>query len=341
MQEEKKSDDLAKNYVVHGGKILIFGDLHLSSSYEGQHINYLEECLNNMWKIRDMVLKDKPSAVIFLGDLIGVRERNIKDRRFFREVLLFFKTLMEVTNGNVFSVKGNHDFGDYSDFDLLIGLGYLINPTYVDYVSDNGLEVRFHFVNYGYERKALEFSKGTECSNVVLCHNDIQIPGVTTWYTTKDGYQLSSLKNWQGVDLVVAGHIHTPSKEVSFTTIEGASTGLIYLGSPSRVAERIDNCWYLKFEYNKEVQTTDYSLDLFGMKPASEVFYPKDNFIEDDVSEEEIRNQSLTEIVKEVMDGRMTSGDLFNQIRIIPSASDRVKDIACEYLQRAIDEVGK
>jgi predicted phosphodiesterase len=338
----KKRYDMepAKNYSVHGGKILVFGDLHLSSTYEGQHVNYLEESLYNIWKIRDMVLVEKPSAVMFLGDLIGVRERNIKDRRFFREVLLFFKTLTEVTGGNVYSVKGNHDFGDYSDFDLLIGLGYLKNPTYVDYMSDSGLEVRFHFVNYGYERKPLVFPKESECSNVVLCHADIQIPGVTTWYTTKDGIQLSSLKNWCGVDLVVAGHIHTPSKEISFTTINDASTGLFYPGSPSRVAERYNDCWYMEFSYNEEVHTTDYQSNLFGLKDVSEVFYPKEDFIDDgEISEEEIRTQSLTNIVREVMEGRMTSGDLFQQIRVIPGASDRVKDIACEYLQRAIDEV--
>lgn len=337
---EENKDLAKKNYSVQGGKIFIFGDLHLSSTYEGQHINYLEECLNNIWKIRDMVLTDKPSAVFFLGDIIGVRERNIKDRRFFREVLLFFKTLSEVTNGNVYSVKGNHDFGDYSDFDLLVGLGYLKNPSYVDYHGDGNLEVRFHFVNYGFEKRPLTFPEGIECSNVVLCHADIQIPGVTTWYTTKDGFPLSSLRNWRGVDLVIAGHIHTPSKEVSFTTIDDASTGLFYVGSPSRTAERIDDCWYMEFMYNNEAKTTDYQSDLFGLKPASEVFYPRNDFVdENEITEEDIRTQSLISIVKEVMEGRMTSGDLFHQIRILPGASDRVKDIACEYLQMAIDEV--
>ncbi len=338
-----ENKDLAtKNYSVQGGKIFVFGDLHLSSTYEGQHVNYLEECLYNISKIKNMVLVEKPSAVFFVGDLIGVRERNLKDRRFFREVLLFFKTLSEVTNGNVYSVKGNHDFGDYSDFDLLIGLGYLKNPNYVDYLSENGLEVRFHFVNYGYERNALEFPEEAECSNVVLCHADIQIPGVTTWYTTKDGIQLSSLQNWRGVDLVIAGHIHTPSKEISFTTIDDASTGLFYIGSPSRTAERYDDCWYMVFAYNDEVKTTDYQSDLFGLKPVEEVFYPKSDFVDEaDISEEDIRTQSLVNIVKEVMDGRMTSGDLFHQIRVIPGTSDRVKDIACEYLQMAIDEVGR
>lgn len=329
-----------KSYTVSGGKIFVFGDLHLSSTFEGQHINYLEESLSNMWKIRDMVLEQKPSAVFFLGDIIGVRERNIRDRRFFREVVLFFKALYDATGGNVYSVKGNHDFGDYSDFDLLIGLGYLRNPDYVDYMRPSGLEVRFHFVNYGYEKKNIRIADNA--SNVILCHADIQIPGVTTWYTTKEGYELSSLKNWYGVDLIIAGHIHTPSREVALTTIDGATTGLFYVGSPSRVAERFDDCWYMVFEYNSNVGTTDYQSLLFGLKPASEVFYPKDSFAEEkELSEEDIRTESLTNIVKEVMEGRMATGDLFGQIRRMPGASDRVKDIACEYLQKALDEVGK
>lgn len=330
-----------KSFKVVGGKIFIYGDLHLSSTFEGQHINYLEECLYTLDTIKNEVLRERPSAVFFLGDIIGVRERNIKDRRFLRECIRFFMLLNEVTNGNVYAVKGNHDFGDYSDFDLLVGLDLLKHPQYVDYYGKNKLEIRFHFVDYGDEKKRIFVPTGEECSNVVLCHCDVQIPGVTTWYTTRDGVVLSSLNNWSGVDLVIAGHIHNPSTEIAYTTLNDASVGLFYPGSPARVAERYDNCWYMVFEYNTEAEETDYSAKLFGLRKVYEVFYPKEAFLdyEEELVDEKGRTQSLTNIVKEIMSERMLTGDLFAQIDVLPSASPEVKLIAKKYLQRAIDEV--
>ena len=334
-------DDI-ESYVIHGGKVLVYGDLHLSSTYEGQHINYLEECYSNMEKIVSETKKVKASAVIFLGDLIGVKERNIHDRRMLKEVLSFFITLNGLTNRNVYSVRGNHDTGDYPDFDLLLGLGLLKNPTYIDYEGDSGVEVRFHIVNYGYEKKLIHLNDS--CSNVILCHNDIQIPGVTTWYKTKEGIILANQNNWAGADMVLAGHIHNPSTQTVQIGVgeEKTPISLFYPGSPSRTAERFDDCFYIMFEYNKSINTTEFDAKLFGLKKASEVFYPKEKFITDDEKSDEVRqSESLKSIVSEIMGSRVMSGDLFHQIEIMPGASERARNIACEYLQRAIDSMPK
>ena len=69
-------------FKVFGGKIHIYGDMHFSCVYEGQHKDYILECYTNMDNILNKVKKEKASAVIFLGDVIGVNERNIRDRNF-------------------------------------------------------------------------------------------------------------------------------------------------------------------------------------------------------------------------------------------------------------------
>ena len=77
-----------------------------------------------------------------------------------------------------------------------------------------------------------------------------------------------------------------------------------------------------------------------GLEPADVVFYPKENILNEETDEDidyARESESLTNIVKEIMEGRMTNGDLFGQVRAVPGASDEVKDIACNYLQRAID----
>ena len=325
-------------YKVSGGKILIFGDLHLSCSYEGQHKNYLLDCYTNMDRILEIVEEEKPKAVIFCGDLVGVKETNIKDRQFLMRVMMFFGQLNSITKGNVFSVKGNHDISDFSDFDFLLGMGYIKNPRYVDYYGADGIEIRFHFVNYGSERKKLQLCSE---SNVVLGHADYYIEGVSNWYSARSGIELSQLSNFCGVDMVISGHIHQPSDEILHTTLkDGSSIGLFYPGSPSRTAERFDDCMYMLFEYDTELKSTGYDAKLFGLKPADEVFYSKEEFIDNEDNSERQqrleRSQALTDIVKEIIDSRLTSGDIFHQIDVVPNASEKVKSIAKRYLSEAI-----
>lgn len=328
-----------KSFVVKGGKILVFADTHFSISYEGKHKNYAYDCFENMTKILDIVKKEEPSAVIFLGDIIGVRERNIADRQFLMRVVLFFGMLFNITKGNVFVVRGNHDIGDFSDFDFIAGLGYFKNPRYVDYVTEKGTEIRFHFVNYGDEHLPLELAKDG-VSNIVLGHADYYIEGVTTWYSEKKGrVELKTLNNFCGVELVFSGHIHTPSKEFMYTNMpDGEVIGLFYPGSCSRTAERYDDCWYVSFEYNRDEGVTQYDAKLMGLKKASEVFFDDADFVDDESAEDLVKKtEALNVIIEEIFNSRLATGDLFGQIDRIPAEQD-VKDLAKEYLHRAMDE---
>lgn len=333
-----------KTYQVYDGKILVFGDLHLSAKYTGSHKNYIYECYYNMDKITEYCEKYKPSGIVFLGDIIGVSERKISDHQFLMRVMMFFMKLNAITNGNVFSVKGNHDFGDFSDFDMLVGMGLLKNPKYIDYYGNGKLEIRFHFVNYGEEHQKLELAEyPVIASNVVFGHADYYIEGVTNWYSTKSAVHLNELDNFCGVEMVISGHIHLPSDgEISYTTLKDGSTiGLFYVGSPSRVVERIDDCWYMWFEYLEG--ETNYEAELFGLEPASEVFIAKENIISE-MSEEEAdrvhQSEKLTEYVREIIESQLTTGDLFGQIDLVPGVGKDIKDVAKSYLRRAIDEGG-
>lgn len=333
---------------IYGGKILVFGDLHFSSSFSGQHKNYQYECYYNMDRITKIVAKEKATAVIFLGDLFGVNEKNIRDRQFLMRTLNFFKVLNQVTDGKVYSVKGNHDIGDFTDFNFFEGIGLIKNPQYINYYGkkpgakgNDGLEIRFHLVNYGDEQKPLKLSKEDDCaSNVVLGHSDYYIEGVTNWYSAGSNVELNQLNNFQGVSLVFSGHIHIPSDEMLFTNLkDGKDIGLFFLGSPSRVADRFDDCWYLAFNYEETdgEWSTSYDSLFMGLEPADEVFYPKGDFIEDD-SDEAIRNsqsEKLTDIVSEIIDSRIMTGDLNSQIDKFTGVSDEVKNIAKDYLAKA------
>jgi len=340
MASKKESFEFSrKSFEVKDGKILIFGDMHFSSSYEGQHINYTLDCYRNMERILELVTKEKPKAVFFLGDLVGVNERNLKDHQFLMRVMMFFAKLNSACKGNVYSVKGNHEMGDFSTFDLLTGLNYVKNPTFVDYYGKDSKEVRFHFVNYGDERLALEIEESEDYSNIVLGHAEYFIDGVTNWYSAKQGIEVKTLKNFQGVELIFSGHIHTPSDEVLYSNLpNGDPIGLFYPGSPSRTSERFNDCWYVAFDYSKDNMSTIYNAELFGLPSAEDIFYPKENFEidENELTIEERQNRALDDIVDEVLNCRIDTGDLFAQIDLLPSSLD-VKDMAKKYLRQAME----
>lgn len=332
------------------GKVLIFGDLHISSTFQGKHKDYTFECYENMERIKDIVSKEGAKVVIFLGDIIGVNEKRLRDREFLMRVMNFFNILNKVTNGNVYSVKGNHDMGDFTDFDFLEGLGLIKNPCYLNYYGrqpgnnvDDGLEVRMHLVNYGDEHKSLKLSSDKDnASDIVLGHCDYYIEGVTNWYSANSNVNLDSLKNFSGISLVFSGHIHTPSEEILYTTVNNNEIGLFFLGSLGRVAEKYDDCWYLVFDYLKSETGLDwetrYDLRYVGLNPASEIYYDDADFEYDEESPEfERKNDSdkLMNIVKEIMDSRILTGDLNSQIDKIPGVSDEVRNIAKRYIALA------
>lgn len=333
-----------------GGKIMIIGDLHFSDVFTGKHKNYLENCFWVLGKISKKIEETKPSAIVLGGDLIGWTETNVKDR----QVLSMFCKVLQSWNDvcPVYSVKGNHDIKGYPDFLFLSELGLIITSAecggYFDYYGtedQENPEVRFHFVDYGDEDKALNILHAEGSSNIVLGHNNYTIQGITTWYSDHDGKELGMMQNFGDVDMVISGHIHNPSPEIFSTQMpSGKDCMLFYTGCPTRpIKEKnlYESCWYVFVEYNNTTKSTDINTDEFKLLPAKEVFYDDEDFV-DDKSEEElqegIRKEKLTEVLGDLLKYRISDGDPIKQIQNIPHASPEAKTIATQYLTIAINQ---
>lgn len=334
-------------YSIEGkGGVVVFGDTHLSAIFKGNHKDYQEECLDSMARMIEIVKDEKPNAVVLLGDLIGVSERSIRDKRFLLEVTVWLQTLNNLTDNNVFIVRGNHDIGDFPDFEYFKGVGLLKTPTEVDHFVDGQLMVRYHFVGYGEEKRPLRY-EGVEngVHQIVFGHNDYSISGVTNWYYSKNGVEMSTLGNFEHVSWIISGHIHLPSPDIYSQTINGNDVALFYPGAVNRVSasETYEDCFYYKLFYNDEEEGFDYEIKRFGLKPASEVFEEVVELkTEEEQEEERLKaeaNKRLTDILNEAMTYRLHSGNLIEQIDRIPQASDEVKSIAKRYLQSAIEMV--
>lgn len=330
---------------INGGKVLIIGDLHISDRpCVGKHKDYMTNCFSVLRDIIDMVENQHPSALVLLGDLVGTVERNLKSREVLAMVCKFF-TDIKATGCRVFCVRGNHDFGDYPDFQFFASLGLFETAEscggFFDYYGSEDKtvpEIRFHLLDYGSETRKLDIVEN-DVTNIVLAHNNFTIQGVTTWYDAAGGYELSSMQNFNNVYLVIAGHIHNPSPQVFSTRMmTGGTCNLFYVGSPTRPAEYHESCWVVEFEFNPSTEETDYDAKEWQLRKNEDVFYLDDTFVEE-MSEEEIadatRKEQLKEVLEEIITCRIGSTDLVAQIMSIPNATEDAKRMACQYINLA------
>lgn len=340
-----------QNNVVVCNNILIVGDLHFDDTFQGRHRNYVTTCLNVLKKIEEQLMASDAKCLVLLGDLVGVSSRNVKSREILSILCNWFKQLKD-SGVRVISVRGNHDFGDYPDFQFLVSLGLIETSQtlggYFDYYGDANAtepEIRFHLIDYGMENRKLDILTGEQVTNIALTHNNFTIQGITNWYQEHDGIELANQSNFNGIYMVINGHIHAPSPEIAQTdAVWGQPILLFDLGCPTRPAfEKYTSCWFLEFSYT-QAEGTNFNAVPFELVPLEEEYFMDDNDLaevaqsQEDIDEEQ-RRENLHEILGEIMSCRISSGDLADQIRRIPNASEDAKNLAISYLQKAITEV--
>lgn len=337
------------NLNIVGGSIMIIGDIHFSDVFTGKHKSYLKNCLNILEDIMKKVKEVKPSALVILGDLVGWSETNIKSREVLSLLCHWFKELNEICR--VYCVRGNHDLKGYPDFMFLNQLGLIITASdcggYFDYYGTPEQEipeVRFHIVDYKDEDRELNLC-GNGASNIVLGHNNYTISGVTNWYSEHDGIELGMMQNYNGVDMVISGHIHNPSPEIYSTSMpDGSDCMLFYTGCPTRpIRDKnlYNSCWYVIIQYNDESKSTNIDTEEFKLQPYEEIFIDDDMFINEQTKEdidEAVRKEALKDILSDLVKYRMFQCDPISQINNIPNASDEAKKVASDYLLLAFNQ---
>ena len=346
-----------------GNSVLVVGDLHISDKYTGKHKDYLSNCFKVLNDITAKLELEKPCALFLLGDIVGLRETNIGSR----EVLSNFCKVLKYWNSicPVYSVRGNHDMAGYPDFKLLEDLDLIITSEkcggYVDYYAKEDVdcpELRFHLVDYGSEHRdlniwalsaeelALAEEQGVKpktASNIVLGHANYTIEGVTTWYRADGGIELNTLSNFKDVDFVISGHIHSPSNTINCVNMFGGKPSMLfYPGCPTRPSVKDntqDSCYFVVLKYSPELDATNVNIDEWKLAPSSEVFYKDEHFVQEQTSEEAERKAALTDVLNDMMQYRLSSGDPIKQVELVPNASKEAKDIAIDYLKMAINIV--
>lgn len=333
---------------INGGAVVIIGDLHYSDKYKGSHIDYLRNCYRVMEQVELNIERIKGNygkvSVIFLGDLFGVNEKIFTTNSFMLRVYDHFTRLKALTDGHVYSVRGNHDIGhnDTTSFETLAHLGsYLVPASHVDYFISDDDGIRFHFLHYGEETR--ELNKLDGFADVVLAHNDFGLPGLPDygWFPSPKRLDLEGMSNLNGVSLVISGHIHQPSPEPAYVTLpSGNEATLFYPGCPTRVKvdENYDDCHMVVF-YPQGTEV-GYTHESFGLVPASELFLVKsedDSKPEVDTLTQEQR-ESLTTIVGMLQTRPTVEKDLIELIQGRVDISPSIRNIATDLLTKELNK---
>lgn len=249
---------------VVGNTVVGLGDRHIDDRYVGQHKNYLENCIWGLDKTLEICKTEKPDFYFETGDFVGVNNNQATLGNYALYRLCEF--LSDIKCPKVVNL-GNHDlfeFESLNTYTLLSMLGYYRTPDMIkgddgssvvhlvspDIMDENGkpLEAYIHFVSYGKEGMDIHPVEGA--LNVAVTHNDFKL-GSTVFTRNPDAIDLTRATNFKGIDLVVNGHIHTPSDLSSFNRVDNEEGLFINLGCMARPKRSEDYLYvnYIKFGF--------------------------------------------------------------------------------------------
>ena len=98
-------------------KVLIYGDIHLSTRNRARHRSYPDESLHYFEFITDQAEALGVDCIVGLGDLTYGNFGNLKYREIVEELL---DRQIGQTKGRRYELQGNHDIsaGGYSEYDF-------------------------------------------------------------------------------------------------------------------------------------------------------------------------------------------------------------------------------
>lgn len=322
--------------------------MHFDDMFQGRHIDYWENVMEVVSRVQDIMLDEKPDFVIIAGDLVGVRrgQATLKNRNALLYLAQFLKSLP-----NCIVLKGNHDYAEVSDYEFLSELGVFRSTKQIRGVieftnPESNIPCYIHCVDYGQENDHIEIYK--DAYNIGVMHNEFYVAGKEQQFNSQGAIELSSKKNFFGLDMILSGHIHTPTQGmINFKFQDNYDSGFINLGCPTRPShgELYNQVWYVVLEYDKLEGRNETDLgfrqEAFNLRPHEEVFRP-DEFLEDHEDDIDdftgIQKGKLEEILGNMVTTNMGSDDFFKQIDAITLVSDDAKDTAKRYLRKAMNQ---
>ena len=183
-------------------RIVIYGDIHLSSKNYGGHKDYVKESLEYFTKITEIAEENKATHIIGLGDLTFGRFNTLEYRL---EVEKLLSRQYSLTNGNRYELCGNHDIASYgkTERDFYIDKGIIKKSQNISFGN-----IHITMIDYGKTNETeMNIVDADDHVNIVLSHNYYKFSNsITPNFGT--AINIDELTNWFGVDYIICGHIH-------------------------------------------------------------------------------------------------------------------------------------
>lgn len=246
-------------------KVMIYGDIHLSSKNYGAHKDYKNESLGLFKNITKTAEEHGITHIIGLGDFTYGRFHTLEYREAVEKELL---RQLEITNGQRWEIKGNHDSATYgmTEYEYYLNKGMYKGAENIQIGNLN-----LSMINYGEHRKRSIIPPEIGKTNIVAMH-DFFAFGDSNFPMYGDSYMLDSFEPWFGVDYIFGGHIHKMETAVGSIAKDGLSheCGLMYLGCPCRPSYREGHMdekgYYVILEVYDELQARQYGMNEVQIK---------------------------------------------------------------------------
>ena len=318
-------------------KIGFIGDLHISDRVTGRHKDYYGVCIEILDKIQEAIVSEQLTHLILCGDIFGTHEHTLKTMEARAHIFERFALWNTYLNGNLYSIRGNHDSGaKTTDFDVLAAAQLIKVPNAEGYMNLDIGGYRVHMLDYGHDNAEIQLAD--DRSNIAVMHSYLSIPGKIDLMNIKQVVNLSSLVNLKGCDLVIGGHYHSPSKYQQ-TMIEDKPISLVYLGCPTRPSASENYTETYMLVATSEEDGGNYSLResmvSFKLCPLEELLKPvkeKDIDVEESISRTKMVEAVLDDLANYQIGG---SGAYRTRLESMRNVDSDAVDLCLKY----IDEV--
>ena len=179
-------------------RVMVDGDIHLSSKNYGGHIDYPQETLYYAKLLIDIFKNYAATHRINSGDFSYGRFSTLEYRL---EVEKLLREMLEISHGRYWIVKGNHDKANYG----MTEYEYYLNSNLFKGSESLSIgKLHIHMRDYNDFTPIDTSEDGT---HVLITHGyflfeNSNLPdyGVAT--------KLDNMKEWYGLDYILCGHIH-------------------------------------------------------------------------------------------------------------------------------------
>lgn len=317
-------------------RILIYGDLHLSSKNYGAHRDYPKDSLESLRKVTREALNYKPTHIIGLGDFTYGRFNSLEYRS---EVEKELETQYNITDGRRYELKGNHDSASYgmTEFEYYILKG-MIKPATNLTIGD------FHFtmVNYGEHKETVPNIGDENSTNFLLMHDYFKFQETNIPDYGK-AIELDHFENWYGVDYIIGGHIHNSEvfeglmlRQESDGQTHGHKVLVDYLGSMSRPAYReghtdeVGHILEITLYDNGEFKYDRLDIEL---PPLAETFNLDAKEVEKAKQKAKENRVDISDVVHQLDSHKRSIGNPEDIIASLEGIDDKYKNKAIELLK--------